>query len=128
MTHIAFPLRLDASGRTARADDEAYLRGLIEQVLFTRPGERVERPDFGSGVAALVFATNGDELVSAARSLVQAALQQHLGELIRVDDVRVAALDAILEVTVVYTPMTAPAGDTARVLRLTGPGAAGGAP
>ena len=56
MRHLAFPLRLDPRGRTALADDEDYLRGLVEQVLFTRPGERVNRPDFGSGVDRLVFA------------------------------------------------------------------------
>jgi phage baseplate assembly protein W len=124
--HLAFPLRLDAGGRTAVADDERYLKGLVEQVLFTRPGERVGHPDFGSGVDALVFAPSGDELAGATQALVQGALQRHLGDLVRVDRVEVAAVDATLEVTVVYTPLRAPVGDGQRTVRVGGP--AGSAP
>lgn len=120
MTHIAFPLRLDARGRTATADDESYLRGLVEQVLFTRPGERVNRPDFGSGVHQLVFAPSGDELAQATRALVHGALQQWLGDLLRVEEVAVQARDAVLDVTIVYAPLDAPAGDERRVLRVSG--------
>lgn len=119
--HLAFPLRLDSRGRTATADDEQYLRGLIEQVLFTRPGERVNRPDFGSGVDALVFAPGGDELANATQALVHGALQRHLGDLVRVEQVEVRAQDATLEVTVVYTPLRAPATDARRVLTVTAP-------
>jgi phage baseplate assembly protein W len=121
-THLAFPLRLDPNGRTALVDDERYLTGLVEQVLFTRPGERVDRPDFGSGVDALVFAPSGDELAGATQALVHAALQRHLGDLIRVDRVEVVADESRLDVTVVYAPLRAPSGDTPRVLRLSGPG------
>jgi uncharacterized protein len=120
MTHIAFPLRLDAHGRTALADDEDYLRGLVEHVLFTRPGERVNRPDFGSGVSRLVFAPSGDELAQATRALVHGALQQYLGDLLRVEDVAVEARDAVLDVTIVYAPLNAPGGDERRVLRVSG--------
>lgn len=126
VTHVAFPLRLDGRGRTARVDDEDYLRGLIEQVLFTRPGERVNRPDFGSGIDALVFAPGGDELANATQALVHGALQRHLGDLIRVDQVDVRAREATLEVTVAYVPLRAPVGDGRRVVRVSGrPGAAG---
>ena len=120
MTHISFPLRLDTRGRTALAGDEAYLRGLVEQVLFTRPGERVNQPDFGSGVDRLVFAPAGDELARATQALVQGALQQFLGDLVRVEDVTVRAVDAVLEVTVIYSPLHAPTGDGSRVLRVSG--------
>ena len=37
---VGFPLRLDLRGRTTLADDENYLKGLIEQVLFTGPAGR----------------------------------------------------------------------------------------
>jgi hypothetical protein len=36
--HFGFPLRLDARGRLAAVDDDDYLRGLVEMLLFTRPG------------------------------------------------------------------------------------------
>jgi phage baseplate assembly protein W len=126
-THVAFPLRIDGRGRTANADDEQYLRGLVEQVLFTRPGERVNRPDFGSGVDALVFAPSGDELASATQALVHGALQRHLGDLVRVDQVDVQARESTLEVTVAYTPLQGPPGDGRRILRVSGTnGTAGG--
>ncbi|GHJ54741.1 MULTISPECIES: GPW/gp25 family protein [Micromonospora] len=105
--HVGFPLRVGGRGRTALVGDEEYLRGLVEAVLFTRPGERVNRPDFGSGVDRLVFAPAGDEMAHATRALVHGALQRWLGDLVQIDDVRVEAVDAQLRVTVSYVPLVA---------------------
>ena len=102
MTHIDFPFRVDDRGRTATTGDDDHVRDLIEQVLFTAPGERVNRPDFGSGLLQLVFAPNSDELASATQLLVQAALQQWLGDLIQPEAVQVESEDARLQVTVQY--------------------------
>ena len=102
MSHVAFPLRFDDRGRTAGADDDRHLRDLIEQVLLTAPGERVMRPSFGSGVLQLVFAGNSPELAAATQVLVQAALQQWLGDLIAVESVEVEAADATLSIQVRY--------------------------
>ena len=104
-THVGFPLRITAQRRTALLDDDAYLRALVEAVIFTRPGERVNRPDFGSGIHQLVFAPAGGELADATRALVHGALQQALGELLRVEDVAVEAVASTLTVTIVYTPL-----------------------
>jgi hypothetical protein len=100
--NLAFPLRFDARGRTAEVDDERHVRDLIEQLLFTLPGERVNRPTFGAGLAALLFAPNGPELASAAQLAVQGALQSWLGEWIQVEAVEAASRDGRLEVTVCY--------------------------
>ena len=100
---IDYPFHLDARGRTAETGEEEHVRDLIEQVLFTAPGERVNRPDFGSGLMQLVFAPGGDEVATATQFLVQGALQQWLGDLIRVEDVQVEGEDATLRVTVRYT-------------------------
>lgn len=124
--HVGFPMRLDAGGRTWLADDEAYLRGLVEQVIFTRPGERVNRPDFGTGVDALVFAPSGDELAEATQSLVHGALQRFLGDVIRVESVTVTADEATLEVTIAYSPLRAAGADAPRVVVVRG-GSGGGA-
>lgn len=105
--HLGIPLRTDRRGRLLRSGEEDYLRGLVEAVLFTRPGERLNRPDFGSGVHALVFAPSGDELAGATRSLVHGCLQQWLGDLLKVEDVRVEAEESALHVTVVYAPLRA---------------------
>ena len=74
-----------AAPRRPTSDD--HIRDLIEQVLFTAPGERVNRPNFGSGLLQLVFAPNSDELAAATQFLVQGALQQWLGDLIQVEGV-----------------------------------------
>ncbi|MFV2144638.1 MULTISPECIES: GPW/gp25 family protein [Isoptericola] len=119
--HVAFPLRMDAGGRTDVVDDEAYLSGLVEQVLFTAPGERVNRPDFGSGVGRLVFAPSDDALASSTQALVQGALQRWLGDLIRVEEVHVTSVDARLEVLVTYLPLYATGPEQSRTLSVGGP-------
>jgi phage baseplate assembly protein W len=118
--HVAFPLAHDGRGQTGLADEERYLTGLIEQVLFTRPGERVNRPDFGSGVDSLVFAPSGDELAQTTRALVHGALQRFLGELLRVEEVHVVATESTIEVTVAYLPLPAVSGDARRVVQVSG--------
>lgn len=98
--HLEHPYRFDGHGRTATATDERYLRGLIEQVLLTQPGERVNRPDFGSGIRQLAFSPLSDELASATQFLVRGALEQWLGHLIVVDDVTVTGDDGVLTVRI----------------------------
>jgi uncharacterized protein len=100
--NLIYPYQFDALRHTGESSDGRHIRDLIEQVLFTAPGERVMRPDFGSGLMQLVFAPNSPELASATQMLVQSALQQWLGELIAVQGVRVEADDAMLSVTVQY--------------------------
>jgi phage baseplate assembly protein W len=98
---VAQPWRIDA-GRTARVDTEAHVKSLIEAVLFTSPGERVNRPSFGSGLLRAVFAPNSDELVATLQVLAQASLEEWLDDLIEVESVQVEPVDARLEVTVQY--------------------------
>jgi len=101
--NVDFPLHFDGRGRTAEADSDAHIKDMIEQVLFTAPGERVNRPDFGCGLQRLVFAPNSDELAAASQFLVQGALQQWLGDLIELNDVEVLNEDARLYVNITYT-------------------------
>lgn len=101
--NIDFPFHFDTRGHTADADTDKHIRDMIEQVLFTSPGERVNRPTFGSGLMRLVFAPNSDELAAATQFLVQGALQQWLGDLIQVDEVQVRSEDATLKVSIQYT-------------------------
>ena len=99
---IDYPFHFDSRGRTANTHDDDHIRDLIEQVLFTAPGERVNRPDFGAGLMQLVFAPNSDELAAATQFLVQGALQQWLGDLIVVELVQVESEDSTLRVLVQY--------------------------
>jgi phage baseplate assembly protein W len=102
MTALDFPLRFDGRGRTAASGVDDHVRDLVEQVLFTSPGERVNRPDFGSGLLQAVFEPNSDTLRTTAQLLTQAALHQWLGDVIEVEAVEVENQDAALEVTVTY--------------------------
>ncbi len=101
--NIDFPFHLDNLGRTASTDDSDHIRDMIEQLLFTSPGERVNRPDFGSGLLQMVFAPNSDELAAATQFLVQGALQQWLGDIIQVEEVKVNNEEATFQITIQYT-------------------------
>ena len=100
---INYPFQLDSRGRTAATDQDEHIRDLIEQVLFTAPGERVNRFTFGSGLLQMVFDPNSAELAAATQFLVQGSLQQWLGDLIQVNALDVRSVDSTLEVSVVYT-------------------------
>jgi phage baseplate assembly protein W len=101
--HVDYPFQFDGRGRTAPPQDEnAHIRDLIEQVLFTSPGERVNRPSFGSGLMQLVFAPNSPELAATTQFLVQGALQQWLGDLIQIESLQVENEDAALRITIQY--------------------------
>ena len=100
--HISSPFRIDGSGRTATENEEEHIRHLIEQVLFTVPGERVNRPDFGSGLVQLVFGAPNDEFVAATQFLIQGTLLQWLGDLIEIEGIDVREQDGRLEITIRY--------------------------
>jgi len=102
MKNVAFPFHFDGRGRTATANDDDHIRQMIEQLLFTSPGERVNRPDFGSGLLQLAFAPNSQELAGALQFTMQAALQQYLGDLIELQELQVTTEEAILRVEVKY--------------------------
>lgn len=100
--NMSYPLNINDQGRTVIATDAQYIRQLIEQLLFTSPGERVNRPDFGSGLMQMVFSPAGDELVLANQFMIQASLQQWLGELIQVEAVEVNNQESRLTIIVQY--------------------------
>ena len=99
---LAFPYGIDDKGRTADTDDDTHVRDLIEQLLFTAPGERVNRPNFGSGLLQAVFAGASNELAATLNFLAQSALQQWLSDVLVVEAVDVQAQDSTVTVTVRY--------------------------
>ena len=101
--NIRFPFQTDYRGRTAVCDQNRHISDMIEQILFTSPGERVNRPTFGSGLMQLVFQPNSDQLAATIQFLVHGALQPWLGYLIEINDVEVQNIDSSLLVKVVYT-------------------------
>lgn len=100
--NLNYPYQFDGRGRTGEAPVEDYVRQLVEQVLFTSPGERVNLPDFGSGLLQLPFAPNSQEMAAATQFAVQGALQKWLAAYIRVQSVQAVTQDEVLSVTVTY--------------------------
>src|SRR5437764_6836077 len=115
--NIAFPYQIDGSGRTATRPDDDHIRDMIEQLLFTNPGERVNRPNFGSGLLQMVFEPNSTELAAALQFTLQASLQQTLGNLIQLQGVQVDAIESTLQVTVQYVIRTDQQFETAQFSR-----------
>jgi phage baseplate assembly protein W len=102
-TYLDFPFRIDTSGRTSTTNREDHVGNLIEQILFTSPGERVNRPAFGCGLQRAVFQPNSDLMASTARMTAEAAIQQHLSHLIDLVSLKVETADSTLSVEVTYT-------------------------
>src|SRR6188768_4418716 len=98
--NIDYPFHFDGMGRTAATSDNDHIRDMLEQLLFTSPGERVNRPDFGSGLMQLVFAPNSPELAAALQFTLQAALQRWLSDVIEVQALDVSSEQSTLRVVV----------------------------
>ena len=115
--NIDYPFHFDSRGRTAETNDDDHIRDMIEEFLFTNPGERVNRPDFGSGLLQLVFAPNSPELAAALQVTIQAGLQRWLGDLIEVQRLDVTSEDATLRIEIVYVVRRTQQQQTAQFLR-----------
>ncbi len=115
---LAFPFAFDALGRTAAATSAGHIRDMIEQLLLTRPGERVNRPDFGSGLMHAVFAANTPEIATALEFTTRAAIHRYLGDIIEVQALTLTADDAVLRVDLSYAVRTT--GETRRELIVAG--------
>ncbi len=102
-TYADYPYRFGSGGRTTTTGLADHVRDLIEQVLFTNPGERVMRPRFGSGLGRLLFAPGGPDLAARTNTLVSAALQEWLGDVIEVRSLEVRFEESALLVTIAYT-------------------------
>ena len=100
--NIDYPYHFDTLGRTASTTNDDHVRDMIEEFLFTNPGERVNRPDFGSGLLQMVFAPNSPELAAAVQFTIQAGLQRWLGDVIEVQSLSVTAQDSTLSVQLSY--------------------------
>jgi phage baseplate assembly protein W len=100
--NIDYPFHFDSRGRTAATDDDDHIRDMIEELLFTNPGERVNRPDFGSGLQQLIFGPNSPELAAALQFTLQATLQRWLGDLIELQALEVTSVDSTLSILIQY--------------------------
>ena len=100
--NIDFPFQFDSRGQTAHTDENNHIRDMIEQFLFTNQGERVNRPEFGSGLMQLIFAPNSPELATTLQFTAQAGLQQWLGDLIEIQELNVSSQESSLSIVISY--------------------------
>jgi len=115
--NIDFPSDIDGRGRTATTSYDDHIRDMIEQLLFTNPGERVNRPDFGSGLLQMIFAPNSPELAATLQFTMQAALQQWLGDVMQVLALNVTSEDSTLTVDLKYMVLRTKQEQTATFTR-----------
>ncbi|MFA0811114.1 GPW/gp25 family protein [Microbulbifer epialgicus] len=99
---VDFPYHFDGRDRTAETSEENHIRNLIEQILFTNPGERVNRPDFGAGIYQLLFAPASPEQAATTEFMIRGALQQYLGQRISVQEITAEAVDSAIHINIAY--------------------------
>lgn len=75
--YTSFPFRITENGSKTSTRAE-HIREQIMQVLFTSPGERVFRPDFGFGARQHVFEPNAIPLWEAVQSRLHGSLTEAL--------------------------------------------------
>ena len=100
--YLDYPFHFDSRGRAAATNRDEHIRDMLEQLIFTSPGERVNRPEFGSGVLQLIFAPNSPELAAALQFSMQAEIQRWLGDLIELQALEVVSEDSTLSIVVQY--------------------------
>jgi len=115
--NIDFPLHFDGRGRTALTDDDDHIRDMLEELIFTSPGERVNRPDFGSGILQLIFAPNSPELAATLQFTMQAAIQRWLGDVIDMKNLDVQSVDSTLTIDIQYVVRRTNQTETAHFTR-----------
>jgi phage baseplate assembly protein W len=115
-TDYAFPLSFDPASRQPKhADYAGHVAQMVQQVLLTTPGERADRPEFGCGLRALIFADNSDALAAATEMLVQQSLVRWLSGYLTVRSIEVTPVDSELRVRIEYLLISTRASQSVEV-------------
>ncbi len=115
--NLNFPFGFDSRGCTSQTGYDDHIRDMLEQLIFTSPGERVNRPDFGSGILQLIFAPNSPELAATLQFTLQAAIQRWLGDVIDLQAIEISAMDSTLSIDLSYVIRQTDQVKTASFLR-----------
>jgi Bacteriophage baseplate protein W len=97
-----YPFHFDSRGRTASTPTDDHVRDMLEQLLFTNAGERVNRPDFGSGIQQLIFGPTSPELAAALQYTLKAAVQRWMSDIIELQALEVVSEDSTLSIFIQY--------------------------
>lgn len=101
---IEYPFGIDQGLGTLleQNDYSTHVREMMIQILFTNPGERINRPDFGCGLRRMVFAPNSIANASLLKVLINQSMDKWLSALITVTDVEAEANNETLNVSIAY--------------------------
>src|ERR1700756_1704708 len=101
---ICYPIGIDLALGTLmeETDYSKHVRQMMLQVLFTNPGERINKPDFGCGLRQMVFAPNSIASANLLKVLINKSLTKYLGTLITLNGVEVEPTDSTLNVNIAY--------------------------
>ncbi|MCP4428755.1 MAG: GPW/gp25 family protein [Chloroflexi bacterium] len=102
-TNFGFPFSVNEKYHIDATGGDEAIRGKMIQVLFTAPGERVNKPEFGCGLFNLVFEPNNPILAAAMEFTVGQALTRWLSDDILVDGVDVEAEGEVVFIEIAYT-------------------------
>jgi hypothetical protein len=97
---LSFPPFLGPDTGLATLDQVNSVRAMLEQILFTEPGERVNRPTFGVGVGGAVFEPNSPFLETRIRIALEENVYDHLGLRVRIAHVGVDRDEAELHIRI----------------------------
>lgn len=111
--YVDYPFHFDEKGRSAVTSADDHVLDMIHQVLFTNPGERVNRPEFGVGLLRAIFDPGAEEDLLAWQFLVQQALQRWLGDRIEVRSVTLEQRGTKLLVQIEYSELFSQVARTA---------------
>jgi len=100
--NVGFPFRMNNRGGTATVNEERHVKGMLEMLLLTTPGERVNRPGFGGGLNSLVFGPARQELAATIQHALRAEILQWLHDVIDLQELRVDCQDNQISVEVAY--------------------------
>jgi phage baseplate assembly protein W len=112
---LAYPLHFDADkGQFEKsADYNRHVAGLIRQVLLTAPGERINRPRFGTPISQMLFAPLSPEIASMVEAQILRALNEWLGDVIRVGQISTQVVEqTTLEIRIDYSVLATGISDT----------------
>lgn len=102
-SYLRYPFTIGHDGKIDITNEEDHIRDMIEQCLFTSPGERVDLLEFGCGLRDIIFSPNSEILAAITRITVTTTLQKWLGTIIRVNDVQVTSIEEKLHINISYT-------------------------
>lgn len=66
---------VDEEGRLAWSSDDKSIREVMLNILLTRPGERMQRPDFGAGLLNFLHQPNNETTRNLIAGVVRKSLE-----------------------------------------------------